>query len=432
MHQALQQQHRHARLQQQQHQTHRANKRARTAIAVVAAATTTQPSSPAVLWQHTSNGSWVASPRGSAPPRRPPGVVHLLGGAFAGAAPQVAYARLAEALASPPRRRGSSSGNNNTNGGGGFTVITTPYRLTFDHLRSAERVRRDLRDAVEEVASSSSSDFAAGAASSACAAVLEGRCPLLAVGHSNGALLHALGACQQAEGGGQLSSSSYDPSLFLRPRAVVLVSYNNKAVGDAVPFGLLDRLRGALSPLPPAADGNENDDNNNNTGGGSNLFLLEELAEALSIPPRIARASPAVEQVATVAEEVRRGASDFDPPPQRTRELVTRLYPRDLSTLLVRFSDDNTDETPELARMLSDRQRVQAVVLPGNHLTPCGADDALLLQRRPPPVAAAAVRPFTPADALAMAAREWGRAARERDADRLADRVVAYLRAAAV
>jgi hypothetical protein len=415
MHQAALQQHaRQHRALLHQNNHPRANKRARTAIAVVAA---TQPS---VLWQQTSNGSWVASPRVA--PRRPPGVVHLLGGAFAGAAPQVAYARLAEALASPPRRR-SSSGN--TNGGGSFTVVTTPYRLTFDHLRSAERVRRDLRDAVEEVASSSSpsssSDFAAGAASAACAAVLEGRAPLLAVGHSNGALLHALGACQQQQ------ADSADPSL-LRPRAVVLVSYNNKAVGDAVPFGLLDRLRDALPPLPPSAADDDNDGNSNS--GGGNL-LPSELAEALSIPPRIARASPAVEQVATVAEEVRRGASDFDPPPERTRELVTRLYPRDLSTLLVRFSDDSTDETPELARMLSDRQRVQTVVLPGNHLTPCGADDALLLQRTTRPTPAAAVRPFTPVDALAMAAREWGRADRERDADRLADRIVAFFRAAA-
>lgn len=425
MHRQLQQQRR--ALQPRHHA-----KRARTAL--VAAASPSFSSSPpppvraadsSVVWTQTSNGSWVASPPYSpSVVRRPPGVVHLLGGAFAGAAPQVAYARLAEALVAPPRRGGGSGG-----GGGGFTVVATPYRLTFDHLRSAQRVRRDLRDAVEEVAAGGGGGSSMAAAQRACSAVLEGSAPLFAVGHSNGALLHALGACQREE---EEDAEEQEEPLLLRPRAAVLVSYNNKAVGDAVPFGLLDRLRDAL---PPPAGAEEE----GREGAAPPLPpSLTPLAEAL-VPARIARASPALEQVATVADEVRRGASDFDPPPERTREIVARLYPRALRTLLVRFSDDGTDETPELARMLPDRPHVASVVLPGNHLTPCGVDEGLL---RPPVVAAAAaamtrpsaspaVRPFTPADALAMAAREWGRAAREHDADRLADRVVAFLRAAA-
>jgi hypothetical protein len=428
-------------------------KRARTAAAAV-----TARASAAIEWQQTRNGSWVASPRqqSAAAARRPPGVVHLLGGAFAGAAPQVLYARLAEALAAPPSRRRGKSGGNGGNGGGnggggaGWTVVATPYRVTFDHLRSAESVRRALREAVEEVAGAGGDDAPAfpDPARRACAAVLAGRAPLLAVGHSNGALLHCLGACQQQqqqdddderEGGAgppstsspsSPSSSSLPPPL-LRPRALVLVSYNNKAVGDAVPFGLLDRLRDALPPPSPGE------------GAAPSSPRLPELpaplgplAEAL-VSPRIARASPAVEQVATVADEVRRGASDFSPPPAVTRQIVASSFPRALRTLLVRFSDDATDETPELARLLADRPSVGSIVLPGTHLTPCGADGALL---RESPLAAGMwggaaasgrrIRPFTPADALAMAAREWGRADRERDADRFEERVVGFLRAA--
>jgi len=444
-----------------------------TAAAAAAAATSPSSSSSAggpVSWSPTSNGAWVASPRGVASARRPPtGVVHLLGGAFAGAAPQVLYGRLAEALAAPPAaaRRGYSGGGGGSgySGGGGFTVIATPYRLTFDHMRSAERVRRDLREAAEEVAASGEGGPHAEAARRACSALLAGGggsggsgAPLFAVGHSNGALLHALGACQQQrqqeeeeqeereqrDGAptGQPRAPPPPPRpLLLRPRGTVLISYNNKGIGDAVPFGVLDGLRAALGPPPPPGA----------PGAAALPPLPPPIAQAL--PARVARASPALEQVGTVADEVRRGASDFDPPPARTREIVSGTYPRaalaaGTRTLLVRFSDDGTDETPELGRMLGGCPGLDAITLPGTHLTPCGADEALL--RAPAAAGLAlfsggafgggasgggpgrrAVPSFTPADAIAMAAREWGRAARERDADRLAERVVSFLRAAA-
>jgi Protein of unknown function (DUF1350) len=52
------------------------------------------------------------------------GVVHLLGGAFAGAAPQLLYRGLGEAVA-----------------GAGYTVVATPYAVTFRHDRCAAAVR---------------------------------------------------------------------------------------------------------------------------------------------------------------------------------------------------------------------------------------------------------------------------------------------------
>lgn len=51
-------------------------------------------------------------------------MVHFLGGAFVGAAPQLSYRSLIEALASR-----------------GVVVITTPFATSFDQLRVADEVQ---------------------------------------------------------------------------------------------------------------------------------------------------------------------------------------------------------------------------------------------------------------------------------------------------
>ena len=57
--------------------------------------------------------------------RQPKGIVHFVGGAFAGAAPQFAYQFLIKWLADA-----------------GFTIISTPYAVTFRHLDCAGFVHR--------------------------------------------------------------------------------------------------------------------------------------------------------------------------------------------------------------------------------------------------------------------------------------------------
>ena len=57
--------------------------------------------------------------------QRPKGVVHFLGGAFAGAAPQLAYQFLINWIANA-----------------GYTVVATPYAVTFRHLDCAARVHQ--------------------------------------------------------------------------------------------------------------------------------------------------------------------------------------------------------------------------------------------------------------------------------------------------
>ena len=66
-------------------------------------------------------GSWVVAPAAG----RPRGTVHFLGGAFAGAAPQVAYALLLQLLAEA-----------------GYTCVATPYAVTFQHLVCASAVQQ--------------------------------------------------------------------------------------------------------------------------------------------------------------------------------------------------------------------------------------------------------------------------------------------------
>jgi hypothetical protein len=63
--------------------------------------------------------TWLAHPRSA----RTNGVVHFLGGAFAGAAPQLFYNSFIELLADS-----------------GYTVIATPYRVTFQHDVCARKV----------------------------------------------------------------------------------------------------------------------------------------------------------------------------------------------------------------------------------------------------------------------------------------------------
>lgn len=70
-------------------------------------------------WEEVEGCFVLRPPNGEAPEA----VVHFLGGAFVGAAPQFSYRLLLEAL-----------------GSRNVLVIATPYAASFDHLRIAEEV----------------------------------------------------------------------------------------------------------------------------------------------------------------------------------------------------------------------------------------------------------------------------------------------------
>ena len=66
---------------------------------------------------------------------RPRGIVHFLGGAFAGATPQLLYPGLIRQLSKA-----------------GYAVISTPYAVTFRHLDCAQRVQEVCRCAAPCIA----------------------------------------------------------------------------------------------------------------------------------------------------------------------------------------------------------------------------------------------------------------------------------------
>ena len=286
--------------------------------------------------------------------RKPRAVVHFLGGALAGAAPQVAYHLLLERLAEA-----------------GLTVVATPYRLTFRHLDCARAAAAAFDGAVAELRAAGRAYLAPPGA------------PVVGVGHSNGALLHLLlGALPPAaeaddgagagdgaavgsdgsseastSGGGGSSSisggSSTSPTTAAAPRRAgnVLISYNNKQVSDAVPIpGLLDGLRPTVNSVR----------GNGGAGGGGGDGAPEALLAALAaaLPPGVAverrlvaAAVPAVEQLGSVLDEVGGGTTEFTPPPAESRALIAERY-RARRSLLVQFEDDGIDESGEMLALL--------------------------------------------------------------------------------
>ena len=133
-----------------------------------------------MIWQESA-GSWYLIPL------EPVGVVHFLGGAFVGTAPQLTYKWLLEQIAEA-----------------GFAVITTPFVNGFDHLAIARQVLNRFENILERLQNTQKLAYL----------------PVYGVGHSMGSKLHLL-----------------INSLFNVQRAGnILISYNNFPVKRSIPF----------------------------------------------------------------------------------------------------------------------------------------------------------------------------------------------------
>jgi Protein of unknown function (DUF1350) len=132
------------------------------------------------------HGNWVLRPYGGSLDEPPRAVIHFLGGALVGAAPQITYRYLLEKLAD-----------------NGFLIVATPYNLSFDHLATCDEVLTKFENLAPTLARQ------------------YGALPVVGIGHSCGALLHLLITCLFPD----------------TPRAAnALLSFNNKPVSEAVPF----------------------------------------------------------------------------------------------------------------------------------------------------------------------------------------------------
>ena len=301
-------------------------------------------------------GSWVLHPppaQPGAPPARPPqAVISFLGGAFVGAAPQLAYSPLLEALAAR-----------------GAIVIATPYQLSFDHAQCADRVQYDLERCMRAL------DAEAEASSSpALLAPPPSALPVWGVAHSLGSLL-------------QLLICSRYP--YVARRGNVLMSFNNKPATETIPFlsPLLAPGARALGPLLQQLA---------TSPLRSSVEAALDVLRGPASPPAVRQLLPVVDQLVPVMLDVASGRQEFTPAPAECREAVRASYGVGRN-LLLRFRDDSIDETAALAQALqSDGAAVAPVldlavrVLPGDHARPLAATAAALAAELPPGVASVA------------------------------------------
>lgn len=310
------------------------------------------------------------------------GVVHFLGGAFAGAVPLLLYKTFLTELCSAAN----------------VAIILTPYQVTFSHQTCAMTVHELFLKSLSTLQTNQSTKYSISSPQ------------VFGVGHSNGALLHAL------------IGSLYSP----QNASNVLISYNNRQVSDAVPLPL-DPVQFALQSILQPQQGTPL------TLEGIAQSALDQAAtflastdaafakEGQSIEELKQLVAPAVLQLGSVFDEVAQGTKDFTPTPAENGGLIAERYAVP-STLCIRFMDDSIDQTDVLVCAIKNtahqggstsisagmerERRVDKLLLEGNHLTPVGGDLTMLStggdRKRKN-------SGFGPADAVAMALVEMSR-----------------------
>uniref|UniRef100_A0ACD5UB39 Uncharacterized protein n=1 Tax=Avena sativa TaxID=4498 RepID=A0ACD5UB39_AVESA len=258
-------------------------------------------------------GAWVLRPKSS----EPSFVVHFIGGIFVGAAPQVTYRFFLERLAEK-----------------GALVIATPYASGFDHFFIADDVQfkfdRCLRNLVEPV-----NDL-----------------PTFGVGHSLGSLIHLLIGSRYA----------------VQRSGNVLVAFNNKEASLAVPLfsPVIVPMAQSFGPILSQLTSSPTI----RFGAEAAIKQLENLG-----PPVVKQLLPLLQQLPPLYMELVEGREDFIPKPEETRRLI-RSYYGISRNLLIKFKDDQIDETSILAQVLSSEAAISSLLdmsirsLPGDHGLP--------------------------------------------------------------
>jgi hypothetical protein len=258
-------------------------------------------------------GSWVLRSTLS----EPTSVVHFIGGIFVGAAPQLTYRYFLESLADK-----------------GALVIATPFASGFDHFSIADEVQfkfdrcmRYMEQPIKDL-------------------------PSFGVGHSLGSLIHLLIGSRYA----------------IQRSGNVLMSFNNKEASMAIPLfsPVIVPMAQSFGPIlsqltasPTILKGAE--------------IAMKQL-QSLS-PPILKQVMPLVEQLPPLYMDLVKGREDFVPKPEETRRLIKSYYGISRN-LLVKFKDDNIDETSTLAQVLSSEAAISSVLdmsirtMPGDHNLP--------------------------------------------------------------
>mmetsp|Transcript_21825 Transcript_21825/g.33574 ORF Transcript_21825/g.33574 Transcript_21825/m.33574 type:complete len:448 (-) Transcript_21825:99-1442(-) len=300
-------------------------------------------------WEPSVGGSYILVPPGGLR-RGSTQVVHFLGGAFLGAASQLTYRYLCERISNS-----------------GYVVIATPYRLSFDYENVCDHVETSLSAALNSLGNDVDPD-------------------IICIGHSCGALLHALLATRE----------EMEENRSIERARFAFISFNNKGATDAVP--LFDEL-----VVPLATEAMRTDSATGPALRASISALrslasvavdtledpsklpippppqLSSIARSLGLPPIARQSLEIADQLPELLQELADGAREFDPTPQAVRERLRNRY-KSKDTLIVQFKNDDIDESDDLyatlRSSLSSQQNDLLVLerLEGTHLTPLTQD----------------------------------------------------------
>lgn len=258
------------------------------------------------------------------PRSRPKRFIHFLGGAFVGVSPRLFYEGFLQNLAEKCEA----------------IVIATPYQLAFDYDAMAEAAAARF----ERTASQLTAEYPA------CTDL-----PVVAVGHSCGALLHALLACAGAD-----------------YQACVLMSFNNKPISDAIPVPLPDAPRNLQ--LREFARSNIEailaDENIEETLKAAKAMLQNVGVDTSGSNPELAqKAAPVVSQFGPLLGSVVDGKKEFSISREEIFDRLSLAFP--VQTLVVQFANDFTDDSNDLTNCIQlGGQEVQLLRFPGGHTSP--------------------------------------------------------------
>lgn len=265
------------------------------------------------------------------------GVIHFLGGAFVGAAPHLTYKYFLENLASY-----------------GYIVVTTPYDLTFDYISICD----DILVKFDAVGPKLAEEY--------------GPLPVIGIGHSCGALLQTL-------------ITSLFPDI---PRAInILISYNNRPAKDAIP--LFNEL---IVPLSEQLVQNKELQQIIRESQGKVSNYLDEMKLSSIFPSLtttqgnnilsiIKQTVHIANQIPSILNMIGKGKREFIPTPNETKDVCRKLY-RARSTLILKFKDDNLDDSIDIEKLLLEANEIMKVKRPnvkmdvelkliqGTHITP--------------------------------------------------------------
>uniref|UniRef100_A0A061S4V8 Uncharacterized protein n=1 Tax=Tetraselmis sp. GSL018 TaxID=582737 RepID=A0A061S4V8_9CHLO len=264
-------------------------------------------------WEEVE-GCWVLRPPVSR--GKPQAIVHFIGGAFVGSAPQFFYRLFLETLALR-----------------NVMVIATPYQTNFDHLRIADETQFRFDCAYRALASETSG------------------LPIYGVGHSLGSLVHLL-ICTR---------------YTVNRAGNALLSFNNRPATDSIPFLSPFIAPGAQMLFPVLQQ----------LVSSPLRQPIEQLTATFKglSPSAVKQAVPFVEQAGPILMDVASGRKEFTPSPFETQNLIKSYYgiPRNM---LLRFQGDVLDESKELAQLLQGSAAISNLLdltmrtLPGDHNRP--------------------------------------------------------------